>query len=94
MSWIPWRKKKENQPVTPAPAPDPPPIEIPEIKPSNLQFVNYIRALLILKNIPLTKLRDELKKLPWLDIFYVLGILVWILMSYLLIKQLMLVFTA
>jgi hypothetical protein len=95
MSWFPWRRKKDETPdekkddVVPV-VPETP---VPEIKPSNLQFVNYIRALLILNQIPFRKLRDELKKLPWLDIFYVLGILVWILMSYLLIRQLVLVFT-
>lgn len=95
MSWFPWRRKKEDDtPPVPAPEPKEPAVEIPEIKPSNLQFVNYIRALLILKNIPFTKLRDELKKLPWLDIFYVLGILIWIFMSCLFIRQLVLAFTA
>lgn len=95
MSWIPWRRKKEDNPApSPKPAPEEPQVVIPEIKPSNLQFVNYIRALLILKNIPFTKLRDELKKLPWLDILYVVGIFIWIFMSYLFVRQLMLVCSA
>ncbi len=92
MGWLPWRRKKEDTPVVIPPTPEEPQITIPDIKPSNLQFVNYIRALLILKNIPLKKLRDELKKLPWLDIFYVAGILIWALMTYLFIRQLALVF--
>jgi hypothetical protein len=91
MGWLPWRRKKEDTPVVTPPTPEEPQITIPDIKPSNLQFVNYIRALLILKNIPLKKLRDELKKLPWLDIFYVAGVLIWLLMTYLFIRQLALV---
>lgn len=66
----------------------PEPDGIPEIKPSNLQFINYIRALMILQKIPFAKLRDELKKLPWLDILYVLGWFVWLFMSGLFIWQL------
>lgn len=77
-----WRKKKEpKEPEVPAIVPAPVTPEVSEIKPSNFQVINYVRALLILKNTPFKKLYVELKKLPWLDIFYVLGVLVWIFMS-------------
>jgi hypothetical protein len=71
------------------PAPD----DIPEIKPSNIQFVNYIRALLILKKIPFKQLLAELKKLPWLDICYVIGVFIWLFMTGLFVWQLWITFT-
>lgn len=90
MAWN-WRKKKEaKEPEITTVEND---VEIPEIKPSNLRAINYIRALLILKNTPFKKLYVELKKLPWLDILYVLGVLVWVFMSGLLVWQLVRVFT-
>lgn len=86
-------KKVEPDPAPaplpePAPAPTPPEPEIPAIRPSNLQFVNYIRALMILQRIPITKLKKELAKLPWLDIAYVCGIFIWVVMSCLFVLQL------
>lgn len=93
MAWFSWRRKKEKDDkpedgVSPPVASEQLP---PDVKPSSFKFLNYIRVLLILNKIPIKKLRAELKKLPWLDIFYVLGILVWVVMSFLFVRQLILV---
>ena len=75
----------------PAPAPEPAPesapntveADVPDIaQPSAVQAVNYIRALLILKNLPLKQLREEFLKLPLAKICWLAGVLIWLYMTY------------
>jgi hypothetical protein len=51
-------------------------------RPSSVQLVNYIRAAMILRNIPFKKLGDELKKVPWFTVVYITGVVVWVYMTY------------
>lgn len=76
----------EPQPDTPTP---PKQDDVPVARPSAIQAVNYIRAFLILKNLPLKKLRDSFFKLPLRQIFWVIGLCIWVYMSYALVKLLL-----
>jgi hypothetical protein len=79
--WL-YPKKVDPQPApVPAPAPAPKP-EPPVITPSNIQLVNYIRALAILRGIPFQQLRTEFFKLPLRKIGWVLGVTFWLYMTY------------
>jgi hypothetical protein len=81
--------KKDDPKPTPAPTPQPEPVDDkPLIAPSSIQFVNYIRAIMILRNIPITKLQAEFAKIPWLDIGYIAGVFIWVYMTYALTTQL------
>jgi hypothetical protein len=71
--------------VDPQPAPTPEP---PVILPSNIQLVNYIRALAILRNIPFQQLRAEFFKLPLRKISWVLGVTFWLYMTYAIVNAL------
>lgn len=74
------------EPVVPAepekPEPDP-------VEPSRIQLVNYIRALMILRNTPFKELRDEFLKLPLQKIAYAIGCVIWVVMSYTFLKYLL-----
>ncbi len=45
-------------------------------------MVNYIRALMILRNTPFKELREEFLKLPLQNIAYAIGAVIWVFMSY------------
>jgi hypothetical protein len=82
---INWWNPKPKPTPTPAPIPVPEPTptpDIPPITPSNIQAVNYIRALLILKQIPIKKLREEFLKLPLKKIAYTIGVVIWFIVTY------------
>jgi hypothetical protein len=92
-----WLKSWFDTPTTPDPvppadvvAPDPE-IDpaVPAIEPSRVQLVNYIRALLILRNTPFKELRDEFLKLPLKKIAYAIGTVIWLFMSYTFLKHLL-----
>lgn len=62
--------------------PEPSPT-LPDLaQPSRIQLVNYIRVLMILRNIPLKQLGEELKKIPWRYVFWAAGLLIWAYMTY------------
>lgn len=82
MNPLNWLRRKKPEPPA---APEEPPL----IKPSPVQAVNYVRALLILKNIPFKELVQELRKLPWFKITYCLGVIIWIYMTCLFFTYLM-----
>jgi hypothetical protein len=95
-----WWKPKPAPTPTPTPAPISPPdptstpiptptVDTPSISRSNIQLINYVRALMILKQIPLKKLREEFLKLPLQKIAYTIGVFIWAIMTYLLLKQLL-----
>ena len=90
-----WPDKKPDE--NPAPLPPTPPINPPnfpdDIKPSNFNFVNYLRALMILRAIPFAKLREEILKLPLKRIAYVCGVFIWVYMTYTFILHLLCVLT-
>jgi hypothetical protein len=71
LNWL--KRKKPEKPK------DPP--DVPLVKPSPVQAVNYVRALLILKNIPFKELMQELRKLPWFKITYCVGVIIWLYMT-------------
>jgi hypothetical protein len=73
----------EKKPA-PVPSPEPTPeVSAPEqVKPSAIPAVNYVRALLILKNLPLKQLREEFLKLPLAKICWLVGLLIWFYMTY------------
>jgi hypothetical protein len=74
----------EKKPA-PAPLPEPPPTVAPEpepVQPSGIQAFNYVRALLILKNLPLKQLREEFLKLPLAKICWTAGLFIWAYMTY------------
>ena len=85
-----WNPKPAPTPTpSPIPVPEPAPTpDIPPITPSSVQAVNYIRALLILNQIPLKKLRDEFFKLPLKKIAYTIGVVIWFIMTYSFITRL------
>lgn len=84
-SWLFPEKPKPVEPdAEPSPAPEPPAPPIAE--PSNLQFLNYIRALLILRDTPLKKLREEFFKLPLGSLAWGAGCVIWLYMSYAFLK--------
>jgi hypothetical protein len=92
-----WWKPKPAPTPTPTPAPipvpEPPPkptptLDITPATPSKIQAVNYIRALLILKQIPFKKLREEFLKLPLKQIAYTIGVVIWFIMTYSFITRL------
>lgn len=76
LNWIRRKKPKKSE-------------ESPLVKPSPVQAVNYVRALLILKKIPFKQLMQELQKLPWFKITYGLGVIIWIYMTCLFFTYLM-----
>lgn len=95
-----WLKPKPAPAPTPTPAPILPPdptsapiptptVDAPEISRSNIQLINYARALLILKQLPLKKLREEFLKLPLRKIAYTIGVFIWAIMTYSLLKHLL-----
>jgi hypothetical protein len=69
---------------TPAPEPD---AKIPE--PSRIQVLNFIRALMILRNAPFKELSAEFAKLPHKKIAYAIGAIIWVFMSYTFLKYLL-----
>lgn len=76
---------------TPAPAPTPvpePTPDIPTITPSSIQAVNYIRVLMILKQLPIKELRAAFLKLPLKKIAYTIGVVIWFIMTYSFITRL------
>jgi hypothetical protein len=79
-------KEPDTVPVQPEPVPELPP---DPIEPSRVQLVNYIRALLILKNTPFKELREEFFKLPLKQLAYFTGTLIWFFMSYTFLKYLL-----
>jgi hypothetical protein len=90
--WNPKPKPTPTPAPIPLPAPEPIPTpapEVPTVTPSSIQAVNYIRALLILKNIPLKKLREEFLKLPLKQIAYTIGVVIWFIMTYSFITRLL-----
>jgi hypothetical protein len=75
--------------VTPEPEPKPQPEVVPDVpEPSRVQFVNYIRALLILRNAPFKELHAEFMKLPHKKIAYAVGTAIWVFMTYTFLKYL------
>lgn len=80
-----WLYPKKDAPQ-PAPSPDvePAPVipEPPVVTPSNIQLINYVRALAILRSIPFQQLRTEFFKLPLRKIGWVVGVTFWIYMTY------------
>jgi hypothetical protein len=83
-----WLFPETPKPITPEPAPAPEPVqpEPPAVEPSNLQFINYIRALMILRDTPLKKLREEFLKLPLSRLAWGAGCVIWLYMSYAFLK--------
>ena len=89
--WSP--EKDEPAPApTPAPVPEPTPapvpapvVPVPNVKPGPINSINYVRALLLLRKIPIKKLREEFLKLPLRQIGFILGFIVWLGLSYWLI---------
>lgn len=78
----PVEPKPANPPVAvPAPAAEPAP-ELPEVKPGAIQMVNYLRAFAILRKIPFKEFRAELVKLPWRQIAWFTGLVIWLYMTY------------
>ena len=77
-----WLFPEKPKPAEPADVPVPAPAEPPVVEPSNLQFLNYIRALMILRDTPLKKLREEFLKLPLNHLAWGAGCLIWLYMSY------------
>jgi hypothetical protein len=77
-----WLFPEKPKPAEPAVVPVPPPAEPPIVEPINLQFLNYIRALMLLRNTPLKKLREEFFKLPLGSLTWCAGCLIWLYMSY------------
>jgi hypothetical protein len=79
----------EDKPA-PMPDPEPAPAREPEpVQPSVIPAVNYLRALLILKNLPLKQLREEFLKLPLAKICWMLGLVIWAYMTYAIARQLL-----
>jgi hypothetical protein len=77
------RVKNWVWPTKPEPTPAPQPIPIPSIpKPGPVQLINYLRALAILRNIPVKDLQDKFAKLPKKLILYGTGAVIWIIMTY------------
>lgn len=65
--------------------PDKPAPVIPEPavpKPTGLPLADYVRALLVLRAIPFKKLRIAFLALPLRQIFYVIGCVIWVIMTY------------
>lgn len=86
-----WLYTKKVAPLPePTPTPEPAPVvpEPPIITPSNIQLINYIRALAILRNIPFQQLRTEFFKLPLRKIGWVLGVTFWLYMTYAIVNAL------
>jgi hypothetical protein len=85
-----WNPKPTPAPIpAPEPTPEPAPTpDTPPITPSRVQAVNYIRALLILKQIPIKQLREEFLKLPLKKIAYTIGVVIWFIMTYSFITRL------
>ena len=70
---------------TPAPQPEPAPVPeptAPDVKPSAINAVNYIRALMVLRNIDFAKLRAEFSKLPLRQLGIIFGLLLWCALTY------------
>lgn len=102
MAWnwpvITYVRKKwtpDKKPETP-PEPDKEkPEEIPAepdpvvVTPSSLNVVNYLRALMILRNTPFKKLWAEFLKLPLKKLAYATGLIIWVYMTYTLVTQLL-----
>jgi hypothetical protein len=82
----------ETKPAPNPPEPEPVPVIPPEpkpVEPSNIQLVNYIRALVILRNTPFKELHAEFFKLPLQKIAYAIGCVIWVFMSYTFLKYLL-----
>lgn len=84
-----WLTKKEEEKPTPEPAPVPAPApetpaipELPEVEPSRVQVVNYVRVLAILRSIPYKKLKEEFFKLPLRQLAWLIGVGIWLYMTY------------
>jgi hypothetical protein len=77
-----WLFPEKPKPVEPEAVPASTQPEPPVVEPSNLQFLNYIRALMILRDTPLKKLREEFFKLPLDRLTWFAGCLIWLYMSY------------
>lgn len=75
--------KKPEPPKEPEPEPT---VKI-DAAPSPLPAVNYIRALLILKSLPLAQLREEFFKLPLRKLGWTVGLAIWLYMSYAIIAH-------
>lgn len=98
MGWnwpvISWAKKKltpdkpvdviPDQPPVPTPTPT-----VPEIKPSTINAINYLRAWLLLKKLPFKQLYAEFLKLPLKDLAYIGGLFIWVYMTYTLVMWLL-----
>jgi hypothetical protein len=87
-NWWKPPKPAPEIPPTPAPEPEAPPVTPPAIKPSRVQFVNYLRAIAILRSIPFTAFLSAFLKLPLRRIAYAVGLAIWLYMSYVLFLQL------
>jgi len=87
-NWL-YPEKDAPQPE-PTPAPEPAPVipAPPVITPSNIQLINYVRALAILRSIPFNQLRTEFFKLPLRKIGWVLGVTFWLYMTYAIVSAL------
>jgi hypothetical protein len=69
----------------PPPKPGPLPLPVPDLTiptPGPLQWVNYMRALLILRNTPFKELHKAFSKLPHAKIAYTTGAVIWLVMTY------------
>ena len=77
-----WLFPEKKPPTVPSPEPDPAVVEPETIQPSAIPAINYVRALLILKNLPLKQLREEFLKLPLAKICWLAGLLIWMYMTY------------
>lgn len=85
-----WLFPEKPKPIEPEAVPAPPPTEPPVVEPSNLQFLNYIRALMILRDTPLKKLREEFFKLPLNGLAWAAGCVIWLYMTYAFLRWFML----
>lgn len=66
-------------PVPPQPEPQPEP---PVVTPSVIPAVNYLRALAILRKLPIAQLRAAFLRLPLRQICWIVGIVIWSYMTY------------
>jgi hypothetical protein len=77
-----WLFPEKPKPVAPEAVPVPAPVDPPVVEQRNLQFLIYIRSLMILRDTPLKKLREEFFKLPLDRLTWFAGCLIWLYMSY------------
>lgn len=55
---------------------------MPEVTPSGINAINYVRALMILRKIDFKKLREEFLKLPLKKLAIAIGVIAWCALSY------------